>query len=496
LIGAAERLQHRTGRRAADGLEVHSFLQDWQAFGVLASSLLDVDAKALVAERRRENTRDPAEHLTGTERELLLALLRADPLKRLDGEVVGQRIDSILSSLGSIVARRDSKLYLACGLGPGSRLSEAIRTGSGRAIDIGDVDQQLDFIRADLAEGPLLLAMFDEGAANGRRYVLVGHSLTYRLMAFQPRSRSGSTWDIAYCDMVAPQRPAPTAIIGQRDLSDTPLEVLPRQEADRRLTTLQGKTARWDRQIEVSPVDEIGAEDSVRQHRALVLIQFLEAVLIAAEIWPVIVVDKHEANGRTVIGVKPRADEERDKLSQALSLASAAARMREAFATDQTAVDDDWKLTEVGVLGERDRETARWRFVEIKGEEGSEPIYVFEGSGATPIGDALFLRESDYVGQDRLLRRRIKALRALREHTELLAMLADPRIGVRQTHDALVEDEAFRTLDASKRDALKELWSVLPAYLVQGPPGVGKTRLVRELVARHFREDERRRACC
>jgi hypothetical protein len=114
---------------------------------------------------------------------------------------------------------------------------------------------------------------------------------------------------------------------------------------------------------------------------------------------------------------------------------------------------------------------------------------VFEGSGAPPIGDALFLRVSDYVGQDRLLHRRVKALRALRDHTELLAMLADPRIAVRKTHDTLVEDEAYHALDGSKREALKELWAVIPAYFVQGPPAVGKTRLVRELVARRFRDD-------
>ena len=68
-------------------------------------------------------------------------------------------------------------------------------------------------------------------------------------------------------------------------------------------------------------------------------------------------------------------------------------------------------------------------------------------------------------------------------------MLADPRLDVRPTHDELVEDEEYRALDASKKDALRELWSVLPVYLVQGPPGVGKTRLVRDLVSRCFRED-------
>jgi hypothetical protein len=488
LTGVADRLRRPGDHSVSDEPLVYSFLQDWQAFGALAASLLGVDAKVLIGNGRRADTRGPAEHLIGVERDLLLSLLRADPLKRLDGEVVCQRIDAILSGLSVVVGRLDVRLYLTCDLGPDSRLSQAIRTGSNRVVDVGEVAQQLDFIRADLAEEPLLLAMSDENAVSGRRYVLVGRSLTYRLSAFRPRNRSESTWDVAHCDSVAAQRPAPAAILGQCSLLGIPIALLPRQEADSRLATLQGKAARWDRQIAGSPADE-GNDDALRQHRALVLVQLIEALLIAAEIWPVMVTDQRKVEGGLAISIKPRPDEERERLSQALGLRSPAARMREAFATDQTAVDDDWKLTEVGVLGERDHETARWRFVGIEAEDGSEPIYVFEGSGAPPIGDALFLRVSDYVGQDRLLRRRVKALRALRDHTELLATLADPRIAVRKTHDTLIEDEAFRALDVSKREALKELWAVIPVYFVQGPPAVGKTRLVRELVARRFRDD-------
>lgn len=342
LSGAAELLPRSAKRRASDEPEVYSFLQDWQAFGGLAASLLGVDVTALTAERRGPDTRDTAEHLIGAERELLSSLLRADPLKRIDGEVVGQRIDSILTSLESIVARRDAKLYLTCGLGPGSRLSEAIRTASGRAIDVSDVDRQIDFVQADLAEEPLLVALADEVVLGGRRHVLLGRSLTYRLTAFQPRNRPDATWDIAFSDTVARQRPAPAAILAQRNLSDIPIEILPRREVDRRLPTLQGKTARWDRQIDEPQPDDDGDADAVRQYRALVLVQLLEALFIAAEIWPVAVVKKRESSGRIALGLRPRADEEREKLSQALGLGSPAARMREAFATDQAAVDEDW----------------------------------------------------------------------------------------------------------------------------------------------------------
>ena len=83
-------------------------------------------------------------------------------------------------------ARRDAKLYLACELGPGSRLSEAIRAASDRAIDVHDIDRQLDFIRADLAEESLLVAMSDDGVANGRRYVSLLPTSIARFLAARP----------------------------------------------------------------------------------------------------------------------------------------------------------------------------------------------------------------------------------------------------------------------------------------------------------------------
>ena len=264
--------------------------------------------------------------------------------------------------------------------------------------------------------------------------------------------------------------------------------VLPLVEANRRQAILRSRAARWDRQIETSPTTSGIDEHSEQQHRALVLVQILEALFVAAEIWPISVIHTRQDEENIVIAIRPRSDSVRDELSDALGIASPGVRMREAFAEERLAAEREWNITEAGTLGERDRETTRWRFLEMELEEGTEPTYVFEGSGTRPLGETLFLRQGDFVGQDRLLRRRIKALRSLREHTELLAMLADPRIGLRPTHDELLEDDEFQALDVSKKEALRELWSVLPVYLIQGPPGVGKTRFVRDLVSRCFRK--------
>src|SRR5690606_30616604 len=72
---------------------------------------------------------------------------------------------------------------------------------------------------------------------------------------------------------------------------------------------------------------------------------------------------------------------------------------------------------------------------------------------------------------------------------ELLRMISDPWQRIVGSHESAVEDEAFAKLDQPKQNALHELTSTLPLYLVQGPPGVGKTRLVRDLVRRRFQDE-------
>jgi hypothetical protein len=93
-------------------------------------------------------------------------------------------------------------------------------------------------------------------------------------------------------------------------------------------------------------------------------------------------------------------------------------------------------------------------------------------------------------GQIAQFKRRRKALKALREHTEMLRMFVDPRLRIEDSHDPLNErDVRFKELDESKQDALREILSTIPLFLLQGPPGVGKTYLVGDIVRRRFEDD-------
>lgn len=489
-IAANVRASALSNSAIAGDAYVHSFLQDWHAFGVLSAQLLGLNPTTLVR-RQKDDARDIAYYLTGLERSLLLLLIRSDPSSRIDGDSISAKIDDIVSSLQAIVAKRDDRLYLVPSLGPASSLAKAIREASGRVIEPGDADAQINFIKNDLRDHPqFVLAGAHAGEAN-QRYLLIGTKLNYRLTAYRhigTRGRSEATWEFASTEGVSDSRPLQSDILRYKVLTGDHIEVLSRNEMNKRFAVMQGKTPRWDQQLG-KPLSDLNSEGATRQYRALLLVQVLEALLIASEIWPVEIVDVADDEGRTKLRLQFRPDEEREKLSTALGLDPPAARMREVLLGDQLQFEEDWKLTDVGVLGERDHEYADWRFEEAIETAGANCIYIFVGSAPRPIGDQLFLRKSSYQGTDRLLNRRVKSLLALREHAELLASLEDAGGAVRPTHEVPVRDSAFFQLDESKQSTLAEIYAAMPLYLLQGPPGVGKTRLVRELVRRLLSED-------
>jgi hypothetical protein len=487
-LSSAARIVPLQGSNMAGYRNVHSFLQDWYAFGVLATTLLGIDAKVFL-ERKTDDGRDAAVHLTGLERALIMRLLRGDPFSRVDGDSVRQEIAEIQGGLRAIVEKRQERLCLTPSLGVDSRVSQAIRIASDRTIDIDDIEAQMEFIAGDIAEGAQLVVATTHGENPARRHLLIGRVLVYQLSAYRhqgPAGKAPPTWAIALCDGISKQRPVAADIIGQKRLANGSIDIVKLSEMGVRFPKLQGRTGHWDRQVQISEDKGLSGH---RQYRALLLVQILEALHIASEIWPVKVHSVEERQGKYTVSLVARDDEERSKLSAALGLKATTIRMQEAFGTDQWQSEEAWKLTEVGVLGEKETGRHEWSFLEVVEKSGEPVSYLFEGNSPMEVGEKLFLRRSSYVGTDRLLNRRVKALLALREHAELLDALEDPRGVVRPTHEMPNEDEQFRQLDESKQAALHDIWAVMPLYLLQGPPGVGKTRLVRELVRRKIAED-------
>lgn len=488
-VAAVDDAKDRRGRLRPSSDTYDSFRRDWAALGWIAADLLGA-----AREKLSDLALTPsavADHLSATEVRVLRNMISVEPLLRLDGEVIVGAIDDVIGGLGAEVAGRDAKHHLVVRLGQGVRLSDEIRRLTDSAIETDDLESQLAFVRDDLSEAPLLMAIRSGPGLLGFRLVLRGHNLSYRLTEYRNRYQTSASWDFAQTDGFDAQLPAAANLLGQMPIDPHSLELLTSGAATESYPRLRGKLASWEnlrRKFEAeSP--QMTAEAKFR--RSLSLSQMLEMAFAVADMFPVQILgaeEKQDDEGGQLLKIKLRTDSERESLSRALNLRSHAERFEQMLTTDDVREESIWSLTDIRQMGDRGLSDTEWRFHEVQEGKG-QPVYVFSGPGPVPLLDDAFLVPSGSVGQNVQFRRRLKALRSLGEHVELLRMLVDPRRRLFDSHDTIVEDKAFDDLDTPKQEALREAVATMPIYLVQGPPGVGKTHLVRELVQRRFREE-------
>ena len=198
---------------AGQRLVVDSFANDWRSFGELACVLLEVDGESLLKNRVSCPT---ARHLQGSERSLLYDLLRGDPLKHFDGNMAIKEIQTVVSTLAELTARREAKLCLACELGTNGGLSRAIYAASGETIGLADVERQLAFVREDLSAAPQLVAMKADARNPEGGLLLIGHTLNYWLRGFLASGQTEAQWDLAFCQQVSSQSRVPMRSRGKR----------------------------------------------------------------------------------------------------------------------------------------------------------------------------------------------------------------------------------------------------------------------------------------
>ncbi|WP_404227556.1 AAA domain-containing protein [Acinetobacter venetianus] len=92
-------------------------------------------------------------------------------------------------------------------------------------------------------------------------------------------------------------------------------------------------------------------------------------------------------------------------------------------------------------------------------------------------------------GTDIQLERRNHALNKLIDQQNLLESLTDPAQCLQNMSYNYDLNESLSSLDESKRSIFKKLLTINPNFIVQGPPGVGKTHLVVTLVKQIFKDE-------
>lgn len=474
---------HASGRGRALAA---SFTQDWRNLGLLICDLIGAPAERVADLKLLPS--EIATHLSPPEGRVLRLMIGAQPAERLDGQTIARQIEEVIAAIEADVAGKEMKSLLALRLGPDSELSEAIRKASDNEIEMQDTAAQLQFAADDLSDEPFLAREKGHGGAEYARTILLGRRLTYTLLPYkQPNSTTPANWEFALCDRAAPGRPPAGALAGFARIEPASVELHAAVEAQKIFPLRRGRVARWDERVSGFEPVESKKTDLQRKHQAFALLSILEMAYAAADIFPVeILPGSADKRGELhVLRIMPRPDALRADLSKALKIEPPALRLAKMLETDDVSGDTGWTLVSGGTLGDHDKDT-EWRYIETDENSG---VIQFEGPEQTTLFGRAFITPTGMVGQIAQFRRRVKALKALAIHTELLKMLVDPRRRIEKSHDAIIEDEAYEDLDVSKKAALTEILSTVPFFLLQGPPGVGKTFLVADIVRRRF-DDE------
>jgi AAA domain len=492
VSGVADR---STPRSSNSSLSRHtSFLRDWQQFAFLAARLLALDEGKLYD--AAVAPQDALPNHTREETVLLRELAGVTRVARIDGTAVIERIESIARALQLREARRDSKLTLVVSLGDMSRLSREIREASERHIEMSDLDAQLAFVQNDLGRDAVAMTVRDSRQQDSFSMVLRGRRLSYHVSDYSHGpNRVPSNWALAFCNHARASTTAFQRVLSQLALEPDRLHVLSTEQMRTNYARLRTKGGSWA-QLRDRLRPPAVSQSALDQHlKAFLLNQVLECLFAAAEEFPVEIVGQ-PANARNLhpakhhLFLRARVDSEREELSKIVGHRDAPAiRLRRALLEEEANAEAGWMLTEDPLVPETIHENTEWQFAGSLRDATGAQFFYFAGDEPAPNIRSPFLVDADSPRNALQLRRRLDALATLREHTELSRMLFDPRARLLNTHDQVRDDEDLKQLDSDKQAAIKSLIAILPVFLLQGPPGVGKTRLLTELVKRRFQSE-------
>ncbi|WP_192244265.1 AAA domain-containing protein [Mesorhizobium silamurunense] len=465
-----------------------SFAGDWYDLALVIAQTLDIPAERLADMNMVPSS--VVDHASASEIRLLRTMLGLLHIDRLDGEQLLGQVEEIINYYGSEAAGKDTKFHIALRLGETSKLTRKIRAASEFRIETTEFAEQIDFVFNDISENTSFIACKSE-VSDVLTYYLCGQHLNYRLRPYRTPGSDDETWDFATCDDAETEPPLSWLLETSLELSQTQIDFSEWREAAKLFPTMRGKVSSWESLIRRGQQIATSKSPMEQVHQAMCLLFLLELAYAAADIFPVMVLPPKasEAGGEVYrISVSDILDEERLQLSEALNLEPPAIRLKRMFESDEFKEEGAWALLEAGELGERTGST-NWRIAELPSQE-TGGWFSLEGFQAPQVSGRAFLTPSATAGTIVQLKRRLKALSALFRHKELLEMLADPRGRIENSQDPLdTTSVEFKELDDSKQKALIEILATIPMFLLQGPPGVGKTFLTAEIVRRRFGED-------
>lgn len=477
---AAEGTSFAEIRRRIDKL-IYSYADDWKALGNLFCGLLGLDPTRL---RDDDPFASGAKALDISDSEITFLRSITDPDSRdaLDARSLSRRAEAIAGNLTANAPGQSSRLVLLMGMK--GHIADVLYQVTKGELQVDSLEEQMAFVEGDLATDVRLAA---SGKQDFEELYLLTETLAYKVKALD--QNGDGNWQVAVVMSCTPR--AEARLPSDREVVHLPYRITVvrnRAEAAKSLSQLRTSAILWtslfapaERQIE-DPETRILAS-------SVLLVQLIEAILKSLDVLPVRVSRTRLEGASLIATVVPRAGSSRDRLATLVKEPSTALVMERMFESDDTGVDVEWRLSTSGALASREATDIKATFISVTTLPSGQSAYDFRVAQTFADQKDLFLRPKGDVGTESLIKRKLRTSGGLAERRDLVAMMTDPRRRVRKSNDILDKDAEYEQLDDPKKAALESIWTTTPTHLVVGPPGVGKTKLVTEVVRRRLADE-------
>lgn len=492
--------------------KISTFATDWIDLGVLISNFLKLDINKI------KDLHFPAEYfitnnkLAISEVAIIRSLLGIQPIqqnaiKELLGEKeILQSIERIINELTEYYKKtktihglaintkfeqidnnKERKELFHC-------IQKVIYNKTQFTISRDDTEIIKNFVKEDLSESPVLFVNNSEN--NHYDVILKGKEIFYVLTPFQPDHRTrDKTWDLGYSKHAYLE--LPNRFFNKDnyiELNSKNISCYTHHEAKNFLINSDSSLnlMSWDLIFK-----DIGKTYNKKNEEHLKLLEGLTAVHITniayakAEIFPVEMFSEEsdsENVGSWIFKFISRLDEATEELSKSLSIESPSVRLEKIINSSENNDKLSWSLVNNKDFSRVDDEIIL-EFYGFETDSKNQDIYSFISKKPLPDWRDLYIVPDSLEGTLRQITRHTNTLDMLENHVELMNVITSPNTHLTVSNEEIIAEDIMDSLDESKQKVFSKILSTLPMNLVQGPPGVGKTHLVKALSQFIFKEE-------
>ena len=477
-----------------------SFLTDWMDLGYLIAKILKIDQEDISNNEYLIGEIIEKTELTISEVVLIRGLTgtididKSTSSKVINSEIILKKIKDIVAELNTLLEKSPDPLVIAFLF---NTASNSGKHSSGKTsvfnavqhiffenhlISLSEVDiaELLEFISQDIANSSLTKVVHNNGEIE---YLLIGAQLSYIIGKNKSnRLDSEGNWNTAFCHSAYL---IPPIKLGQKNKK---LQINKNISCILHTNKLEIERLRpcsWSEYVDSLETPVTVDNISKDLTTGFAAYHLTEIAFAKAEIYPIEVMSYTiDSDDPSLYNVKlrTRIDPESESVSTSLSIKSPAIRLKQIFT--KNGEYSRWFFLSNSNFNEEDHEIV----LDYSSSEtnNGEVLYEFTTNTPNPNYKNSFIITSSTQGTISQLSRRAAAIDALSQHDELIELLRSPHRRLMNSNENLVLHESFNGLDTSKRDVFRKILNTLPLYLVQGPPGVGKTYLVTALVQQVF----------